>query len=208
VGVVEPPKPGVWHNLLDREPVKLMKSTRNSVSQYDAGEKRFWWDAHDDCLFRLGSTDDDYEIEVTFTQSHLAGHRGLFLGYRRGSEKKGDLPRAVVVVVVPDGLKRGQGLLFQGTLLVNPGKTRFQQIQPLGAHVGVPQLAEKAFTLFVRVKGGQPDEVRVDDIPVAGLRNDLIPEDYLPLRGDFGIVADYDSARVTHARWKSNRKAE
>jgi serine/threonine protein kinase len=82
------PAPGVWHPLLDREPVRLRWPAKPDRGTYleHSGERR---EVRLGCtglgLLRLGkAAAPRYEIKITVRQTPWAGNVGLFLGYQIG----------------------------------------------------------------------------------------------------------------------------
>ncbi|MCI0455529.1 MAG: serine/threonine protein kinase [Gemmataceae bacterium] len=197
------PEPGVWHNLLDKEPTTLIHPKQVFLKQFDPGKSLFW-NTMGDCLFRLGSAPTpDYEVEITVEQSRLIGHRGLFLGCRPlAQEGKQHSYECQAILLLGPG-KGGRGAVLGRRILVFNDKTnRVHRLEPLGPDIPLPSLSPQKITLAVRVNQGRLAWVAVNQQEVKGLQPALLPGRPTPLVGDFGIFADQDNGWLKGAVWQ------
>jgi hypothetical protein len=203
-------QPGVWYDLLEEEPTVVFHPER-FARVFDPAKKELWWDTRGDCLIRLGSTrSDDYEIEATFEQTQLAGHRGLFFGRPPLKGEKPNFTQCQAIVLAIDSLRQQEVALSRATLTVNEAAGKFHQMLRHGARVLLPRAAPTQLKLSVRVMRGRLAWVRVNNEEVGG----LIPDKHPPapgepvLVGDFGVFSGTGACRLPKARFKIHRSED
>ena len=210
--VVVPPRrpkavaqPGGWNELLDDEEPTVLFHPNKFVMKLDPVRKQLWWDTKGDCMIRLGTTRNaDFEIEATFEQVLLAGHRGLFLGGPPATKQRPPSFECQVIMVIPDPLRMGSGLIFRAVAVVDEPSRRVQQLRPLGPFVPLSLSSFTRFTLSTRVRDGKIDWVRINQVQIDGLLSDPAPP-APPLVGEFGVFSDSHGVLLTKTRWKFHK---
>jgi serine/threonine protein kinase len=207
---VKEPQPGVWNDLLVRKPETLMRPKVVFKEVFDPVKKELWWDTVGDCMFRLGTaTMPDYEVEITLEQTHLAGHRGLFLGCQPLKEEgKKNFFTCQLILLLPAKPPGPGHVLNRIVLIFNDKTARIFSSIAIGPMVTFPHKPPDRMMLAAQVKKGRLWRVYLNQIEVKGLELDTQPGQPNPLTGDFGVFADQDSCRLTSAQWRFEKETQ
>ncbi len=185
--------PGVWYDLLDREPTPLVwpKDDKKSVRTYDPVKKELFVSSADMAMLRLGDTEDgNFELEGTVFQNPWSGSFGFF--YLADSAADPLLARTVhFEKFLRDAGHERATISLSWMGVTNPRQHYFNRV----AGAQVPYPSASAHTFALRVERGILVGASWGGLPLseslfgrATIQNGSVD------RGRFGLFVDATSA--------------
>ena len=145
-------EPGVWYDLLDREPTAVVwpKENENSRWAYDPTKKSLFVDSTGFAMLELGRIDSaSFDLEATVFQNPWSGHFGTYYF----GNSKGDEIRAQVLGLerIADQQKPNPARMLRGKLEFTHPTHHYTTRQALEV---MPTPGSREYSLTYKVRGG------------------------------------------------------
>lgn len=191
--------PGVWHDLLDREPSKFIwpEDANNARWEYDPKAKTLFIDCMKLGMINLAEIEEDsFELEATIYQNPWSGRFGFFYFPTFADHEWRSRALQIEQVRIDNDFQRMDSTL--SVLVINPeNPASFGRF--LGQQMSIPNPGEHRFR--VRVANSLITEALLDGIPFSKtLSEPHAAYKGLNNKGTVGIYIDISSIKITSVR--------